>query len=201
MNMRKYAVVLSIGGSAAVAMAGGCRSSSHARTSACPTAGNPPAGVTVRAGHQRSPAHPAPARCASLGVYGVDTSIPPQNQVILTGAWTPTQEQTGKALKSIQACFESPEGVHYWGRIRVKMIEAKGPAYRVQFVGEQTDGRKFIYCNFFPADGDFPHWKEKEVQARDGGSSFWQTWYDIQKDECERFSMNGAPDNAYFLLY
>jgi len=67
--------------------------------------------------------------------------------------------------------------------------------YRVQFVGIIRDGRKVIWCNFFPVAGkgkdEFQNWRKERIVVDDGGFFYWQIEYDPEADKCSRFYSNG----------
>ena len=129
-----------------------------------------------------------------MAVAGVDTDIPQTNRVILVGGnWKPSEEDTQKALTAIQAYLEKPTATNAWTLGEIKKILAHTKHYRVQFKGVVVDGRKLIYCNFFPADSgqEFKSWKELVVLVCDGGFDFWQIYYDPKTGECLEFMSNG----------
>jgi hypothetical protein len=130
----------------------------------------------------------------SVVLAGIDTSIPPENQIILKGDWTPTPEQTAKALTAIQTFLEHPKGLSAGQQAEIKKILANSSRYRVQFKGVLEKNRKIIRFNFFRAGGgrdEFPYWKKQQVIVDDGGFWFWQIDYDVQQGECLSFSSNG----------
>ena len=120
---------------------------------------------------------------------GIDTGIPATNQIILSvGAWKPSTEQTQKALVSVQAFLNQSK--HH----DIPKILANTKNYRVQFVGVLRNGKKVIWCNFFPApdkDDEFHYWKRDKVEVMDGGFSFWQIDFDPTKNSCSEFKVNG----------
>lgn len=123
-----------------------------------------------------------------------ETPVGPENQAILAGDWTPTSDQTGKALKSIQKFLEAPQDVHKYQKEEIKKISANGSKYCVQFTGVYLKGRKIIRCNFFPAkrvEQRFPFWKKNQVVVCDGGFWFWNIDYDVEKETCLNFDSNG----------
>jgi len=82
---------------------------------------------------------------------GIEADISKENRVILTlGAWTPSAEETQKALVAIQVFLEKPASTNDWANGEIKKILANTKKYRVQFVGVIRDGKKVIWCNFFP---------------------------------------------------
>jgi len=130
----------------------------------------------------------------SVVLAGIDTNIPPENQVILKGDWTPTPEQTAKALTAIQTFLENPKSSSAEQQAEIKKILVNSSKYRVQFKGILEKNKKVIRCNFFPASGskdDFPYWKKQVVMVCDGGFWFWRIDYDVQQGECLSFSSNG----------
>jgi hypothetical protein len=95
--------------------------------------------------------------------------------VLKSGKWTPTPEQTQKALVSIQSFLNQQDITNNVRKSDIRKILANTKGYRVQFVGKIHGGKKVIWCNFFPApdsDGadEYPYWKRDEVSASDGGS-------------------------------
>jgi hypothetical protein len=128
---------------------------------------------------------------------GIETDIPPTNRVVLkSGAWTPTPEQTQKALLSIQTFLNQTDTTNSWKNAEIKKIRANTKNYRVQFIGILHDGKRVVWCNFFPARGDgsddeFQYWKQQEVRVDDGGYGFWQIDYDPDTDRCSEFASNG----------
>ena len=127
---------------------------------------------------------------------GLDADIPAAQQAVLPGAWTPTAEETGKALRAAQAFLENPGEQPAWTQRQIADILAHAPGYRVQFTGVEEEGRRLIRCNFFPAGraGEserFPGWKEQVVVVLDGGFWFWQIDYDVETGACRGLSING----------
>ena len=131
-----------------------------------------------------------------LSPGGGGTGIRPENQAILTGAWTPTAELTAKALLAIQTFLENPKDQSDWSKKQIGKILENGSRYRVQFIGVEENGRRILRCNFFPEsspDGRemFPQWKERMIFVLDGGFWFWRVDYDIETGECSNFESNG----------
>jgi hypothetical protein len=128
---------------------------------------------------------------------GIEVDIPPTNRAVLnSGAWTPAPEQTQKALIAIQTFLDQPGTTNRWKNAEIKKILANTKKYRVQFVGVLHDGKKVIWCNFFPApdvgrEDEFQYWKRSEVSVADGGFGFWQIYYDPSTDKCSEFASNG----------
>ena len=67
---------------------------------------------------------------------GIETDIPTTNRVVLKSyIWTPTPEETQKALISIQRFLDKPTTTNDWEKAEIKQILANSKKYRVQFVG------------------------------------------------------------------
>lgn len=127
---------------------------------------------------------------------GLDADITAAQQAVLPGMWTPTAEETGKALRAAQDFLENPGEQPAWTQRQIADILAHAPGYRVQFTGVEEEGHRLIRCNFFPAGraGEserFPGWKEQTVVVLDGGFWFWQIDYDVETGACRGLSING----------
>ena len=128
-------------------------------------------------------------------------TIPKENQVILSNTscwseikWTPTEEQTVKALVSIEQLLNGPDALKKFGERQAKEvaeIREHFAGYRVQFCGVIEDGRRRIHCNFFRADEDTPYWKNNYVLVFDGGAWYWNISYDSETGEFFSFWING----------
>ena len=129
----------------------------------------------------------------SRAVAGLDTDIPQTNRVILpSGRWKPSAEETQKVLAAVQTFLERPSSTNDWTKREIKKILDHAKEYRVQFVGVVRDGKRLIWCNFFPAADAFgADWKRQEVRVMDGGFWFWQIEYDPSAEKCLNFSSNG----------
>jgi hypothetical protein len=128
---------------------------------------------------------------------GLDADIPKANRAILTsGRWTPSADETQKALVATQAYLEKPDSFYEYQKLEIKKILKHTKEYRVQFVGVERDGKKYIWCNFFPVprkgqEDTFKDWKRQEVMMEDGGFRYWQIEYDPKTGKCHKFSSNG----------
>jgi hypothetical protein len=103
--------------------------------------------------------------------------IPEENQTILDNQtreygprcrWVPSKAQTSKALEAIYT-FLKTEITPDW----------------------RNRQRKAIHCNFFQEEGGFNHDKYTYVLVLDGGTSYWRINYDIDKNKCFDFEVNG----------
>ena len=133
----------------------------------------------------------------ATALAGIETYISFTNQVVLEwGIWTPTPEEVHKALLSIQSILERPGTTDDYSMTDIKMILKHTKEYRVQFLGAIRDGKKVIWCNFFPAPrggrDDFQDWKQEKVKVEDGGFWFWHIDYDLNTNKCLEFHSNGV---------
>ncbi|PWU18394.1 MAG: hypothetical protein C5B50_09405 [Verrucomicrobia bacterium] len=124
---------------------------------------------------------------------GIETDMPSTNRVILkSGDWKPSETETQKALAAVGTFLVEPNLKH---QNEIAKILGNLKNYRVQFVGVTRGGRKFIWCNFFPARGngedDFPYWKRQKVEVMDGGFWFWHIDFDPNTGKCMNFASNG----------
>jgi hypothetical protein len=133
----------------------------------------------------------------SRAVAGLDADIPKANRAILTsGRWTPSAEETQKALVAIQVYLEKPGFEDEYMKGEIKEILKHAKEYRVQFVGVERDGKKYIWCNFFPVppkgkEDHHPDWKRRKVFVLDGGCDYWRIECDPRTGKCDNFSSNG----------
>jgi hypothetical protein len=125
-------------------------------------------------------------------IAGLDSDIAQTNRVVLgSGRWTPLPEDTHKALVAIQAFLANPASTNKWTKREIWRILQHTKEYRVQFVGVVRDGKRLIWCNFFPSRGDYGNWKKDKVDGMDGGFWYWQIEYDPSTDKCLDFISNG----------
>jgi hypothetical protein len=134
-------------------------------------------------------------QASALG--SLESDIPQANRVILTtGQWTPTVEETQKALIAIQSFLERPTSGDKRSKGETKNILANIKTYRVQFVGHIRQNRRVVWCNFFTPhsydkkdrDAD---WKRTEIIVSDGWYWYWQIDYDPATGKCLHFWVNG----------
>ena len=130
----------------------------------------------------------------SRAVAGLTTDIAQANQVILSsGRWKPSFEETQKALAAILVFLDKPSSTNDWTKSEIKKIREHAKEYRVQFMGVVREGRRVIWCNFFPASrkDHFQEWKQQQIMVDDGGFWFWQIDYDPNTGKCSNFTSNG----------
>ena len=97
--------------------------------------------------------------------------------------WTPAETDIAEATPHIRAFLitQSPS------------IASRLPTYRCQYFGVIIDGKRRIYCNFFPVDDAWPDWdwQTDPLSVDDGGDSYFQVEYEIETKRCLNFMVNG----------
>jgi hypothetical protein len=140
--------------------------------------------------------------------------IPETNRVILgDGDWKPSTEETQKGLTAIQSFLEGSgftndlsksqmkiilqhdKAYLDWMENRIRKVREHAREYRVQFLGKVSDGKRLIWCNFFPAPRDgkkdeFEDWRQHSVMVNDGGFWYWNINYDPATGHCWRLWIN-----------
>lgn len=128
-----------------------------------------------------------------------DNIISQENQIILKNKsekygpkieWVPSQAQTAKALAAIYSFIKNNPYADKFNP-EWKITIERMPYYRVQFLGIMVEGRKIIHCNFYPKNKGVNYFRNDYVFVYDGGTSFWRIDYDIEKDICLNFEVNG----------
>lgn len=114
-------------------------------------------------------------------------------------SWTPTPHDVENAEKSISLTLvrmkNDPACTEYL-RSEIQKIIVELPTYRRQYFGLVIDGKKKVFCNFFPGSSQersdsFPNWKIDYVEVCDGGCDFWSIFYDLETGSCEHLEVNG----------
>lgn len=132
-------------------------------------------------------------------IVSTGDKIPEENQTILKshnkeygpkGQWVPAKTQTSKALEAVYK-FLDKKMAQEWREKQRLVIKGQISSYYVQFLGIKIEGRKVIHCNFFRDEDLFKRKKDSYVFVLDGGASFWRINYDIEKDKCLDFEVNG----------
>ena len=104
--------------------------------------------------------------------------------------WTPEPEQIAKAEVKISAFIAASKSE------QAAEIGRKLKRFRRQYVGYLAGGEKCILCSFLPGvnDGEDPFsgLKRSFIKVYDGGPSFWSIHYQVEKDQCSRFSVDGG---------
>jgi len=104
--------------------------------------------------------------------------------------WTPTPEQVAKAETRISTFIHSSSSP------QASEIRRKLNRFRRQYVGYTIDGEKRILCSFLPGVREgrdpFVGLRRSFIKVYDGGPSFWQIEYRVEKDECDNFQVDGG---------
>src|SRR5579885_2340328 len=127
---------------------------------------------------------------------GLEADIPASHRVVLPGDWTPATEMLPSCFVAIESFLKHPGSLDKCSKEDVKRISKNIEKYRVQFVGVIRDGKRVLWCNFFPNEygsrGDrFRYWKKEVVKVSDGGAWYWQIYYDPVTNKCFGFTANG----------
>lgn len=128
------------------------------------------------------------------------SSLPEKNIFILDASsfrdstWIPSKDDIKNILKQIQNFLSNPPLMDSYDSIAVNKIKSKFNLYAVQLSGEYHNGRKIIWCNFFPkTDLRFINYDLKNTPhiVDDGGSAYWQISYDLISKKLFNFFVNG----------
>jgi hypothetical protein len=134
----------------------------------------------------------APDRAAAL----VGLGLGPQGEDV-EGVWEPTAEDVEKFFDKLPERLEAGSdrrGAEVAARLREPPAAADVPAerYRAQLVGLKVGGKRYLFANFFcEGDGSGETWRESLVLVRDGGSCYFQVWFDVETGEYPRLAING----------
>lgn len=104
--------------------------------------------------------------------------------VLPGGDWEPTAAQCDQVLESVRAFLTSTRAAGGAGGLYAGRILDMMGSYRVQFRGVMREGRRMIWCNFFPLSDGHPTWKWMDVVVLDGGTSYWQIYCNPDTGEC-----------------
>ncbi|MBE0571306.1 MAG: hypothetical protein IH618_07160 [Ignavibacteriaceae bacterium] len=128
------------------------------------------------------------------------SSLPKKNIFILDASafrdstWIPSKDDINNIFKQIQIFLSNPPLMNSYDSIAVNKIKSKFNLYAVQLSGEYHNGRKIIWCNFFPkTDLRFINYDLKNTPhiVDDGGADYWQISYDLISKNLFNFFVNG----------
>ncbi len=135
----------------------------------------------------------APDRAAAM----VGRGLGPQGETV-DGSWTPAAEDVERFLDKLPERLEAGadrRGVEVAARLRERPAGADVPPgrYRAQIVGLTVGGKRFLFANFFceGGAGGSENWEEDLVMVRDGGTCYFQAWFDVETGEYPRLTING----------
>ena len=110
--------------------------------------------------------------------------------------WIPTVEEVGKMEKSLKTALLAGR-IKYFKGLNLQENQSRRDSfatpffkYKRQYFGILKNGRKVICVNLFC--GEAPHWKEKKVEANDGGNCYIQIKYDLQTEKYFDYIENGG---------
>ncbi len=130
----------------------------------------------------------------------LNSSFPEKNIFILDASsfrdstWIPSNDDIKNIIEQIESFLSNPPILDSNDSVTINEIYSRFNLYAVQLSGEYRNGRKIIWCNFFPkTDLRFINndLKKKPHIVYDGGSAYWQISYDIIDKKLFDFSVNG----------
>lgn len=112
----------------------------------------------------------------------------------LDSTWLPTQSDITETINCIDNFLTKPSLDNFYDSVSVTKILQNIKIYSAQFSGEYRNGRKVIWCNFFPSsDSIYINYDLKKIPhiVNDGGFYYWQVIYAIGMDKIINFLVNG----------
>jgi hypothetical protein len=104
--------------------------------------------------------------------------------------WTPAPEQIAKAEAKVSTFIDDSTST------QAAEIRKKLKLFRRQYVGYSIGGEKRILCSFLPGAKEgqdpFAGLRRSFIKVYDGGPSFWQIHYRVEKDQCDHFYLEGG---------
>jgi hypothetical protein len=137
------------------------------------------------------------------------------SKIIITTTWKIKEKNIINALESIKEFLNDPYGLDEYDKDKIDEILKHINIYKVQLFGITEEGKKKIFCSFYPREDDIPliideeDEKSKNHQLRlldkdyewsrynflnfvdDGGTGYWRITYDIETGKCSDFNTNG----------
>jgi len=102
--------------------------------------------------------------------------------------WTPTTNDIAKAEARLTAFIEASTDTH------AAEIRKKLKRFRRQYVGYTADGERRVLCSFLPGvkrgQDPFAGLRRSFIKVYDGGPSFWEIHYRVEKDQCDGFRVD-----------
>jgi hypothetical protein len=134
----------------------------------------------------------APDRAAEL----VGRGLGPQGEDV-EGFWEPTAEDVERFFEKLPGRLEADpdrRGAEVAARLREPpaAADAVWERYRAQLAGLKVGGKRYLFANFFCEGGaSDEQWRESLVMVRDGGTCYFQVWFDVETGEYTHLSING----------
>ena len=108
--------------------------------------------------------------------------------------WIPTNKDLDNALKGVESFLQNPDIDDEYYLASVKKIILNIQNYTAQFSGQYRNGKRIIWCNFFPKEDikeiDYDLNKVPYL-VNDGGFYHWKIIYDVQNNKVYNFIVNG----------
>ncbi len=98
--------------------------------------------------------------------------------------WTPDVQTVDRADRALTSALAS-----YDGR-GADAFRAQLPTYTRQYLGVTIDGQRLLMINAF-CDAGRSNRRTEVVDVMDGGSCYWQAYYDPGRDSIVRIAVNG----------
>jgi hypothetical protein len=111
---------------------------------------------------------------------------PKRGPEAIEGSWQPTKEQIDTLETNIQSVTE----LRNFGAPHGEKI-AHPEQYFRQYLGVVRGGKMRIYVNAMCDVKAEPDWRDHLEIVMDGGSCFWQAWYDPTSGKFLELSING----------
>ena len=138
-----------------------------------------------------------------FGGYAIpqDSIFIPYDNIILLDAsdfedstWILNNDDIVRVKGEIEKFLINPNVDNSYDSLSVIKIRSNIKNYSVQLSGEYRDGRKIIWCNFFPTS-DLKYLKYDLTKiphiVMDGGYFYWSITFEIERNMLFNFFVNG----------
>ena len=104
----------------------------------------------------------------------------------IDGSWQPTQTQ----IETLEANLPHVSDLKSFGAPKGETIKHPEQYYR-QYLAVIRAGQSLIYVNALCQKQDISDWRNHVAIVMDGGSCFWQAWYDPATEKFLNLYING----------
>jgi hypothetical protein len=104
----------------------------------------------------------------------------------IDGGWQPSEPQ----IQTLEANLQHISGLKNYSAPNGERIEHPESYFR-QYLAVVRAGRKLIYVNAVCDVKQIPYWHDHIAIVADGGSCFWQSWYDPSTEKFLEIYING----------